>query len=184
MARHVVLVRGAPTLESARGIVRLWRIDRLEEISSGLPQPWRLDDGTVLMPSDPVLDFHIVAAPLYQHINRGEPWKQVLEEEFRSLAAQFAPRDEAAVYGTTILLRQAAAFGASTRAMPPGLLTALDTFYREMILLAFHPGGIKRVLWHRHTVAEAAISRVEFCRRYGTEASGKAVGSGLTPPNP
>jgi hypothetical protein len=184
MARHLVLARGAPTLESARGIVRLWRIDRLEEISSGLSQPWRLEDGTVLKPCDPVLDFHIVAAPLYQHINQGEPWKQVLEEEFRSLAAQLAQRDEAAVYGTTILWRQVAAFGASTRATPPGLFAALDTFYREMILLAFHPAGINRVLWHRHTITEAAISRVEFCRRYGAEPAGKAVGSGSAAPNP
>lgn len=176
MIRHLEMVRGAPTVESARGIVRLWRINRLEQISWRPLEPWRLDDGTLLTPQHPVLDFHIVGTLLLQHLNTGEPWRKVLEEEFRSLAPLLEQRDEPAVFGTTILWRQAAAFGASTRAMPPGLFAALDTFYREMILLAFHPGGgIKRVLWHRHTVAEAAISRVEFCRRYGARGMMKSA---------
>jgi hypothetical protein len=172
MVCHLEKTRGTPALESARGIIRLWRIDRFDQISVMRPEPWLLNDGTVLMPHDPVLDFHIVGMQLLQHLNAGEPWRDVLEKEFRSLAPRLEQRDEPAVFGTTILWRQAAAFGASTRAMPPGLFAALDTFYREMILLAFHPGGIKRVLWHRHTVAEAAISRIEFCRRYGLQCSG------------
>lgn len=169
MAQHLVSVRGAPTLESGRGIIRLWRIDRFEQVSVRPSEPWRLDDGTMLMPQDPVLDFHIVGVPLRRQIKLGEPWKQVLEEEFRSMAPRLAQRDETAVFGTTILWRQAAAFGASTRTIPPGPSASLDTFYREMILLAFHPGGINRVLGHRHNVAEAAISRADFCRRYGAQ---------------
>jgi hypothetical protein len=171
MAQHVIAVRGAPTLESPRGIIRLWRVDRFEQVSVRPSEPWRLDDGTMLMPRDPVLDFHIVGALLRQQINMGAPWKQVLEEEFRSMSRRLAQRDETALFGTTILWRQAAAFGASTRAVPPGPFATLDTFYREMILLAFHPGGINRVLWRQNSVAEAAISRLEFCRRYGVEQS-------------
>jgi hypothetical protein len=75
-------------------------------------------------------------------------------------------RDEIALVGTTILRRQVADFGASLRELPPGVHKSLDTFYRKLILLAFHPGGAKRVLSERQAVAEAAISREEFCRRY------------------
>ena len=58
--------------------------------------------------------------------------------------------------GSTILARQVAEFGAVLRPLPPGLHRSWDTFYRKLILPAFKSTP----------VLEAAIARVEFCRRF------------------
>src|SRR6266542_2644267 len=100
MSRNLERRRGSPILKSRNGVVRLWRIEKFQDISWLPEQPWVLDDGVRLDPDD------------------------------------------------------------------PGLHRSLDTFYRKLILLAFHPGGAKRVLLERRPVVEAAISRREFCRRY------------------
>ncbi len=165
MIARVERRRGPATLESARGVIRLWHIDRFEQISL-VRQTWILDDGTEVAKRDPVLDFHIVGTRLMPLLIAGTPWRSLMEEEFRSLVPALERRDEVALVGHTILWRQAAAFGASARALPPGLYRAFETFYRELIILAFHPDGIKRVLWHRHSIAETAISRRRFCRRF------------------
>ena len=75
-----------------------------------------------------------------------------------------------ALVGRTILRTQVAQFGASLRDLPPGLSTALETFYRKLILLAFHPRGSQRAMTEHQKVADAAISRREFCRRFGEPA--------------
>ena len=75
-------------------------------------------------------------------------------------------RDEGALVGSTILARQVAEFGAVLRPIPPGLQRSWDTFYRKLILLAFHPGGADRAAHDSPSVLEAAIARVEFCRRF------------------
>jgi hypothetical protein len=75
-------------------------------------------------------------------------------------------RDEVALVGSTILARQVAEFGAVLRPVPPGLQRSWDTFYRKLILLAFHPGGADRAAHDSPSVLEAAIARVEFCRRF------------------
>ncbi len=93
-------------------------------------------------------------------------WRAVIEQEFHSLAPLLQSRDETALVGSTILRRQVTDFGASLREPPPGVHKSLDTLYRKLILLAFHPGGAKRVVSEKQAVAEAAISRKEFCRRY------------------
>jgi hypothetical protein len=91
----------------------------------------------------------------------------------RSKLAQVAA--DGGQWGSTILRRQVADFGASLRELPPGVHKSLDTFYRKLILLAFHPGGAKRVLSEKQAVAEAAISREEFCRRYQGHRSSLAA---------
>jgi hypothetical protein len=68
--------------------------------------------------------------------------------------------------GSTILARQVPEFGAVLRPLPPGLHRSWDTFYRKLILLAFHPGGADRAARENAPVLEAAIARVEFCRRF------------------
>jgi hypothetical protein len=68
--------------------------------------------------------------------------------------------------GSTILGRQVAEFGAQLRPVPPGLHRLWDTFYRKLILLAFHPAGADRASRASPPVLEAAIARVEFCRRF------------------
>jgi hypothetical protein len=76
-------------------------------------------------------------------------------------------RDEIALVGSTILRRQVTEFGASLRELPPGIHKSLDTFYRRLILLAFHPSGVKRVLLEREPVAEAAEEPVRRNRSLG-----------------
>lgn len=166
MVRRLERKRGAPTLESRGGIVRLWRIPAYREVSSLPETPWVLDDGTRLRPEDPVLEFHIAAPPLLAALATGTPWRLVVAEEFASLAPSLAAREEVALVGTTILQRQVAAFGASVRPPPRSLHHRLDTFYRKLILIAFHPGGAGRVLAQKDALADAAISRREFCRRF------------------
>jgi hypothetical protein len=84
-------------------------------------------------------------------------------------------RGETALVGRTILRTQVAQFGASVRDLPPGPRVALETFYRKLILLAFHPRGSRRAMSERQQVADAAISRREFCRRYGERRAGRSA---------
>lgn len=165
MSRKLERTRGAPALESRNGVVRLWRVEKFEDVSWLPQQPWALDDGVRLDPGDPVLEFH-VAGDRFIKLLRAAHWRTVIQQEFQSLVPLLQPRDEIALVGTTILRRQVTDFGASLREPPPGMHKSLDTFYRKLILLAFHPGGAERVLSERQSVAEAAISRLEFCRRY------------------
>jgi len=165
MSHKLERTRGAPALESRNGVVRLWRIEKFEDVSWLPQQPWALDDGVRLDPGDPVLEFHI-AGDRFIELLRAVHWRTVIQQEFQSLVPLLQPRDEKALMGTTILRRQVTDFGASLREPPPGMHKSLDTFYRKLILLAFHPGGAERVLSERQSVAEAAISRQEFCRRY------------------
>jgi hypothetical protein len=165
MSRKLERTRGAPAAESRNGVVRLWRIEKFEAVSWLPQQPWILNDGVRLDPGDPVLEFHIVGDRFIELL-RTVHWRTVVDQEFRSLVPLLQPRDEIALVGTTILRRQVTDFGASLRELPPGMHKSLDTFYRKLILLAFHPGGAERVLTERQPVAEAAISRQEFCRRY------------------
>jgi hypothetical protein len=166
MSWRVERQRGRPTAESALGVVRLWRIERFREVSLLPDEPWPLADGIVLRGDDPVLDFHIVGDKLFALLSTGRRWRPLIAEEFRSLAAQLERRDEVALVGSTILARQVAEFGAVLRPIPPGLHRSWDTFYRKLILLAFHPGGADRAARESPPVLEAAIARVEFCRRF------------------
>jgi len=164
MSRELEATRGAPALESRNGVVRLWRVEKFADISWSPQEPWLLSDGVKLDSGDPVLEFHI-AGDRFLELGPSH-WRTVLRQEFQSLVPLLQPRGEIALVGSTILRRQAAEFGASLREVPPGTHKSLDTFYRKLILLAFHPGGAKRVMLERQAVAEAAISREEFCRRY------------------
>ena len=166
MSWRVERQRGAPIAESARGVVRLWRIQRFREVSLLPDEPWPLLDGVVLRGDDPVLDFHIVGDKLLALLSNGRRWRPVINEEFRSLTPQIEQRDEVALVGSTILARQVAEFGAVLRPIPPGLHRSWDTFYRKLILLAFHPGGADRAARESPPVLEAAIARIEFCRRF------------------
>ena len=170
MSRNLESTRGAPSLESRNGIVRLWRIEKFEDLSWLPEQPWVLDDGVRLDPTDPVLEFHI-AGDRFIELLRTAHWRTIIAQEFHSLVPLLQPRDETALVGSTILRRQVIEFGATLRELPSGPHRSLDTFYRKLILLAFHPGGAKRVLLQSEPVAEAAISRQEFCRRYRGRAS-------------
>jgi hypothetical protein len=174
MSRSLERTRGVPTLESRNGVVRLWRIEKFQEISWLPQQPWILNDGARLDPGDPVLEFHI-AGDRFIELLRAAHWRIVIQHEFRSLVPLLKARDERALVGTTILRRQVTVFGASLRELPPGVHRSLDTFYRKLILLAFHPGGAKRVLSERQPVVEAAISREEFCRRYRDQGASLAA---------
>jgi hypothetical protein len=166
MSWRVERRRGLPIAESAGGVVRLWRIGRFREVSLLPDEPWPLLDGVVLHGDDPVLDFHIVGDKLFAALSSGRRWRSVIDEEFRSLTPQIERRDEVALVGSTILARQVAEFGAILRPIPPGLHRSWDTFYRKLILLAFHPGGADRAARASPPVLEAAIARVEFCRRF------------------
>jgi hypothetical protein len=166
MSWRVQRQRGAPTAESAGGVVRLWRIERFRDVSLLPDEPWPLLAGVVLRGDDPVLDFHIVGDKLFALLSSGRRWRPLIDEEFRSLTPQLEERDEVALVGSTILARQVAEFGAVLRPIPPGLHRSWDTFYRKLILLAFHPGGADRAAREGPPVLEAAIARVEFCRRF------------------
>jgi hypothetical protein len=166
MSWRVERQRGMPIAESAGGVVRLWRIERFREVSLLPDEPWPLLEGVVLHGDDPVLDFHIVGDKLFAELSSGRRWRSVIDEEFRSLTPQIEQRDEVALVGSTILARQVAEFGAVLRPIPPGLHRTWDTFYRKLILLAFHPGGADRAARASPPVLEAAIARVEFCRRF------------------
>jgi hypothetical protein len=166
MSWRVEHQRGPPTAESAGGVVRLWRIEHFREVSLLPDEPWPLSDGVVLRGHDPVLDFHIVGDRLLAQLAGGRRWREILREEFRSLTLQIERRDEVALVGSTILARQVVEFGAVLRPIPPGLHRSWDTFYRKLILLAFHPGGADRAARESPPVLEAAIARVEFCRRF------------------
>jgi hypothetical protein len=165
MSRNLERRRGAPMVESRRGVVRLWRIEKFSDLSWSPDEPWMLKDGVRLEPPDPVLEFHI-AGDRFIELVRAARWRTVIRQEFHSLVPLLQSRDEIALVGSTILRRQVTEFGASLRELPPGIHKSLDTFYRRLILLAFHPSGVKRVLLERQPVAEAAISRQEFCRLY------------------
>ena len=166
MSRHLEIARGTPVVESQNAVVRLWRVDLFGEISWSPERPWLLQDGTILKPQDPVLEFHI-AGDRFLELLSTMHWRQAIRCEFESMVPELEVRDEVALVGSTILRRQVKEFGATLRELPAGLHTWLDTFYRKLILLAFHPGGVNRVLQEREAVAEAAISREDFCRKYG-----------------
>ena len=165
MSRHLEIARGTPVLESRNRVVRLWRIEQFREISWSPEMPWRLQDGATLSPDDPVLEFHIAGEPFLELLSTAH-WRTAIRGEFHSMVPLLQARKEVALVGSTILRRQVAEFGATLRELPTGLHTSLDTFYRKLILLAFHPGGARRVMQEKQAVAEAAISRQEFCRRY------------------
>jgi len=166
MVRELERKRGPPTLVSRRRIVRLWRLDRFATFSSN-ETLWSLDDGTIVRPNDPVLEMHIAGDSLLAILLAGERWQDVFEQEFASLVPALEECGETALVGRTILRNQVAQFGASLRDLAPGVMGALETFYRKLILLAFHPRGSRRAMSERQQVADAAISRREFCRRYG-----------------
>ena len=166
MSWRVEHQRGPPAAESVGGVVRLWRIERFCEVSLLPDEPWPLSEDVVLRGDDPVLDFHIAGDRLVALLSGGRRWREIIGEEFRSLAPQIAHRNEVALVGSTILARQVAEFGAVLRSVPPGVHRSWDTFYRKLILLAFHPGGADRVARDSPPVLEAAIARVEFCRRF------------------
>jgi YkoP-like protein len=167
MSRRVERRRGPPTAESAHGVVRLWHIEHFREVSLLPDEPWPLSGGVVLRSEDPVLDFHIVGDKLLAQLADGRRWREIIREEFRSLAPQIEQRDESALVGSTILARQVAEFGAVLRPVPAGIHRSWDTFYRKLILLAFHPGGADRAARESPPVFEAAIARADFCRRFG-----------------
>ena len=174
MRRQLESRRGAPAVISRNGAVRLWRVERFEDVSWAPSEPWVLDDGVKLDPAHSVLEFHI-AADRFLELLHGAHWRTVIRQEFHSLVRLLEPRDEIALVGSTILRRQVSEFGASLRELPPGLYRSFDTFYRKLILLAFHPGGARRVLLERRPVVEAAISRREFCRRYENRGANLAA---------
>lgn len=97
----------------------------------------------------------------------GERWQDLFRQEFASLTPALEQRGETALVGRTILRAQVVQFGATLRDLPPGPIVALETFYRKLILLAFHPRGGRRAMSERQQVADAAISCREFCHRYG-----------------
>lgn len=165
------LRRGPPALESRRAIIRLWHVDTYQSVSRIHGSAWRLGDGVVLHANDPVLEMHIAADVLIPLLSSGTPWRVLIEEEFRSLSPVLRERPEVALVGDTILRSQVVEFGASVRAPPPGLHRLFDTFYRRLILLAFHRRGAARAMQDNESVVEAAISRANFCRRFsGREA--------------
>ena len=65
-----------------------------------------------------------------------------------------------------LLWRLIALAPARAAVIPAGLHRSWDTFYRKLILLAFHPGGADRAARGSPPVLEAAIARVDFCRRF------------------
>ena len=167
MAQRLEKNRGQPTLESRRGIVRLWRIERYKHACLNRDAgSWLLADGALLSLEDAVLELHISGDRLIEILHNRLPWKQAVAEDFASLVPLLETRTEVAIVGSTILQRQAAAFGASLRAVPPSFYSRMDTFYRKLILLAFHPGGFRRALAQNESLADAAISRAAFCRRF------------------
>src|SRR5262249_14932385 len=141
-------------------------IEHFRHVSLVADEPWRLSQEVVLRGEDPVLDVHIVGSNLLALLSAGQRWRTVITEEFHSLAPQLDSRDEIALVGTTILARQVTELGAVLRPIPDGLHRSWDTFYRRLILLAFHPGGADRAAHDDPPVLQAAISRVEFCLRY------------------
>src|SRR5262249_59449207 len=112
MRRQLESRRGAPAIVSRNGVVRLWRVERFEDVSWAPDAPWVLDDGVELDPADPVLEFHI-AADRFLELLRGAHWRTVIRQEFLSLVPLLEPRDEIALVGSTILRRQVSEFGAS-----------------------------------------------------------------------
>ncbi|HEY7243419.1 MAG TPA: hypothetical protein VH678_05995 [Xanthobacteraceae bacterium] len=180
MVRKLERRNGPAILVSRRQVVRLWRLDSFAAFASE-ESPWLLDDGTIVRPDDPVLEMHIAGDRLLAILLAGERWQDVLQQEFASLAPALQRRDEVALVGRTILRNQVARFGASLRDLPPGLSTAFETFYRKLILLAFHPRGSRRAMSERQQMADAAISRCEFCRRYGEAARQPAAISAMLP---
>jgi hypothetical protein len=159
--------RGRPDLESRHAIVRLWHVDAYQSVSRIRGPAWQLRDGVELDSNDAVLEMHIAADMLIALWSNGTPWRVVIEEEFRSLCPVLQGRTEVALVGDTILRKQVLEFGASVREPPPGPHRLFDTFYRRLILLVFHPGGVSRAMRDHENVVEVAISRVDFCRRYG-----------------
>src|SRR5215510_14871941 len=61
MRRQLESRRGAPAIVSRNGVVRLWRVERFEDVSWAPSEPWVLDDGVKLDPAHSVLEFHIAA---------------------------------------------------------------------------------------------------------------------------
>src|SRR5438034_10011836 len=57
MSRKLERTRGAPALESRIGVVRLWRIEKSEDVPWLPKQRWALDDGVRLARGDPCRDF-------------------------------------------------------------------------------------------------------------------------------
>jgi hypothetical protein len=137
MSWRVEYRRGPPAAESAGGVVRLWRVEHFREVSLLPDEPWPLSGDVVLRGDDPVLDFHIVGDKLLGLLSGGRRWREIIRQEFHSLAPQLERRDEVALVGSTILARQVAEFGAALRPIPPGLHRSWDTFYRKLFCWRF-----------------------------------------------
>jgi hypothetical protein len=167
MSRNLERRRGPPTFESRHAVVRLWHIGSYQSVSRIDGLVWRLGDGVALHANDPVFEMHIAADMLIPLLSNGTPWRTVIENEFRSLSPVLQERPEVALVGNTILRRQVLEFGASVRDRPPSPHRMFDTFYRKLILLAFHPRGAARAIQDDEHVVEVAISRVDFCHRFG-----------------
>jgi hypothetical protein len=167
MRRRLERLRGAAAVESREAIFGLWHIEAWRQVSRAPQSTWRLRDGTMLAADDPVLELHIATDMLVHVLGKGTPWRVVVEREFRSLVPALRDRHEIALVGSTILRRQVLEFGAAVREVPLGMHRTLDTFYRKLILVAFHPRGAGRAIRDHEHVVEAAISRADFCRRFG-----------------
>jgi hypothetical protein len=163
--------KGLPDLESRNAIVRLWHVGAYQSVSRIRGPAWQLSDGVLLHSSDPVLEMHIAADMLMRLLSNGTPWRVIIEQEFCSLCSVLQGRPEVALVGDTILRKQVLEFGASVRHPPLGAHQMLDTFYRRLILLAFHPSGVARAMQDEERVVEVAISRVDFCQRFASTAS-------------
>lgn len=167
MSRDLERRKGPPALQSRHAIIRLWHIDAYRSVSRIHEPTWRLSDGVALHADDPVLEVHIAAEMLIPLLSNATPWRTIIEDEFRSLSPVLLERPEVALVGDTILRMQVLEFGASVRDPPPGPHRLFDTFYRRLILLAFHPRGAARAMQDNEHVVEVAISRASFCRRFG-----------------
>jgi hypothetical protein len=82
MSWRVERQRGPPAADSARGVVRLWRIEQFRQMSLVPDEPWPRADGVVLRADDPVLDFHIAGDKLLAQLSAGRRWRTTSMRNF------------------------------------------------------------------------------------------------------
>jgi len=162
------------------------RKDRISIISIELRrhrgQPIRLDDATMIVPEDLLVELHLNNA-WFLH-NRGKvtnsagkvSWRVSLSfaEDLKYLAGQLAERrfraEISALHGITTLYSPAQRLGFTVKELPQGLRKRLTTFYLSGLRQIHYLGGSKEYTTPRKppVLKEVWMSRSTLVERYGT----------------
>lgn len=143
-------------------------------------QPMRLDDSTIIIPGDLLIELHLNNAWFLQHRGKvvnsaGEArWRvsSAFGEDMKHLAGQLAegifPAEVKALHGVTTLSAPTQRFGFTVKELPEGLRKRLTTFYLSGLRQVYYFGRGKEYTSVRNppVLRELWMSRSRLLERY------------------